>query len=173
MSNTIKNKKKRSIFSNTNIVLSSLVLALWVNFFLLDSTNIWQSIKTSVINSNINEVKSDLSIINNNWELEIIINKNINAIDNLSFSLIYNPEIISIKDAISDLWTIITLSNTPWVSSIIFTPESIININKWDTIVKLQIEKSENISENLNILNANFKDVNWEQFLLSTSWITF
>jgi len=39
--------------------------------------------------------------------------------------------------------------------------------------LKLNINKNEENPENINILNANFKDAEGEQFLFSTSGLTF
>jgi hypothetical protein len=73
----------------------------------------------------------------------------------------------------SSIWDITNLSNTPWMSLLLLTNKSLIDIKKWDKLIKLNIEKKNISAENINILNANFKDWNEQQFLLSTSWITF
>ena len=173
MKDIIKKYNKHKLFSNVNIVLASLVLAIWRNIFLVDWTNVWQSIKTSVLNSKTAEKKSDLSIENVDWYLYVVANKNVSSVSTLSLSLTYNPENVVVWEVSSNLWDIVNLTNTPWISSIILTSEAISDINIWDKLIKIVVNKSENKSENLNIINANFKDTNDEQFLLSTSGITF
>lgn len=173
MKDIIKKYQNQKLFSNLNIILTSLVLAFWINYFLVDWTDIGKNLKTSVLNSKTIENKSDLSIEKNENEFFIISNNDINQISNLSLSLAYNPENISITDMNSSFWDIINLSNTPWFSSIILTTEKVIDIKRWDKLIKLNVEKKEETTENINVLNANFKDINEEQFLLSTSWITF
>ena len=173
MQDILKKYRKNKILSNLNIILASLVLAIWINFILIDWTNIWQNLKTSVLNSKIQNNKSDLSIKKIDNSIYIISNKKIEKLDSLSFWLSYNPDNISIINIKSDLWDIINLSNTSWFNSIILSTTKANNIKIWDKIAKLDISKNIEKVENINILNANFKDINWGQFLLSTSWITF
>ena len=161
------------LLGNLNIILASLVLAIWINFILIDWTNIWQNLKTSILNSEIQNNKSDLSIENLNWKLYIVSNKNISDLESLSFSLAYNPQNISINNIKSELWNITILSNTPWISSIILTTDKSVNINISDKLWIINLSKKELKNENINILNANFKDNNSEHYNLSTSWITF
>ena len=173
----MKDKKniinKYKLFSNLNIILASLVLAIWINIFLVDWTNVGQNLKTSVLNSQTQEQLSDISVENENWDLYIVSNKNINSLSTLSLSLTYDNENIIIWEVNSNIWDVINLTNTPWISSVILTSEAISDIKKWDRLVKIKINKIIKKSENLNIINANFKDINGEQFLLSTSGITF
>lgn len=173
MKDFVKKYQKNKLITNINIVLASLVLAFWFNFLLVDNTNLWKSLKTSVLNSQVNEIKSDLYISSENWDLYIFTNKNINNLESLSLSLNYNSENVSILETNSSVWDIVNLTNTPWISSIILTNNEVVNLKKWDKIIRLLLDKKEDKTENLNIINANFKDINNETFLLSTSWITF
>jgi len=173
MQDILKKYKKKKIFTNINIILASLVLAIWVNMFLVDWTNLWQSLKASVLNAEIQNNKSDLSIEKINNNIYIVANKNISNIDSLSFSLSYNPENITIISIESKYWDILNLSNNPGINSIILTWKDSININKWDKLAIIKLNKKENNTENINILNANFKDKASNHYKLSTSWITF
>lgn len=173
MKDIISKYKKNKLLTNVNIILTSLVLAFWINFVLIDWTDLGQNLKTSVLNSQTQEAKSDISIENIENELFIISNKNINNLESLSLSLVYNPENINISEINSNYWDIINLSNIEWINSLILTSEKEINIKSWDKLIKISLNKKEEKSENINILNANFKDNTWEHFLLSTSWITF
>lgn len=173
MKDFVKKYQNHKFFTNLNIIVISLIIAIWINFFLIDGTDIGKNLKTSVLNIKINENKSDLYIEKNDNDFFIVSNKNINQITNLSFSLAYNPENISISNMNSSIWDITNLSNTPWMNLLLLTNKSLIDIKKWDKLIKLNIEKKNISAENINILNANFKDWNEQQFLLSTSWITF
>ena len=62
MQDIIKKYQKYKFINNVNIILASLVLAIWINFLFLDWTNIWQSLKASVTGSNIQKNSSDLLI---------------------------------------------------------------------------------------------------------------
>lgn len=173
MQDFIKKYREHKLFSNLNIVLASLVLAFWVNFLILDWTNLWQSLKVSIVNTNVIENKSDISIEKFNEKLYIISNKEINEINNLSLSIIYNPENITLSKLKSSFWDVVNLTNTTWISSIILTADKWTIVKKWDKLIQININKKEEKAENINIINANFKDINNEHYLLSTSWITF
>ena len=104
----------------------------------------------------------------------IISNSVIKDLSDLSLTLIFNPDNINIKDINSNIWNVVNLSNTPWINSLILTSDEPSIIEAWEKIIEISIFKNNNNKpENLNIVNANFKDVNNEHFLLSTSWITF
>lgn len=173
MKDLIKKYREQKIFSNLNIILVSLVLAFWVNFLILDESNLGQKLKVSVINSQSTNIKSDIYIERLEESLYIIANKDINNLSTLSLSLIYNPENTSLIDLKSKFWDIANLTNTPWVSSIILTTSKATKITKWSKLIQFNINKKEAIVENINIVNANFKDINNEHYLLSTSWITY
>lgn len=173
MKDFVKKYQNHKIFTNLNIIVISLILALWINFFLIDGTDIGKNLKASVLNTKTTENKSDLYIEKTDSDFFIVSNKNINQVANLSLSLAYNPDNISISNMNSSIWDITNLSNTPWMSLLLLTNENLIDIKKWDKLIKLNIEKKNVSAENINILNANFKDWTEQQFLLSTSWITF
>lgn len=173
MTDIMKKYKKQKFMTNINIVLASFVLALWVNFMFFGSSNLSQYLTTNVLGTEIKEVKSDISIEKFENEYYIVTNKNINLINSLSLSLIYNPENVSVTKIESSFWDIINLSNTPWISSIILTTNWKTSAFVWDKIIKLELNKNQQISENINIVNANFTDINKDHFLLTTSWITF
>ncbi len=173
MQDILKKYKNNKIRTNINIILASLVLAIWINIFLIDWTNIGQNLKTSVLNSEVQTNKADfyLEEINNN--LFMLSNKKISNIDSLSLSLTYNPENVTIQNIKSDIWNLINISNTKWVNSIIITFDKWTNIDKNNKILKIDLSKKYNRTENINIINANFKDLNWGHYSLSTSWVTF
>jgi len=173
MKNILKKYHKHKLITNLNIILLSLMLAFWINFLIFDWSNLSKNLKASIIDSNINNIKSDISIEKYNDKLYLISNKSINNLSDLSLTLIYNPKNTIIKDVSSNIWNIVNLSNTPWISSLILTSDKPSIIEIWDKIVEISIFKQNNTPENLNIVNANFKDINNEHFLLSTSWITF
>lgn len=173
MKDIMKKYKKQKIMTNVNVVLASFVLALWFNFMFFWSSNISQYLTANVLGTEIKEVKSDITIEKIENEYYIVTNKNINLISTLSLSLIYNPENVWLWNIESNFWDIINLSNTEWISSIILTTNSETNAIVWDKIIKIKLNKTQNIWENINIINANFTDINKEQYLLTTSWITF
>lgn len=173
MKDIIKKYQNHKLITNVNIVLFSLFLAIWINFFVIDWTNLGQNLKTSIIDSKVIDIKSDLSIEKDDNKLYIVWNKSINNLDNLSLSLIYNPKNVVLSNFNSDIWDIINITNTPWISSLILVVNDNVSIKRWDKLFEITTNKNDNKTENLNIINANFKDKNEEYYLLSTSWITF
>lgn len=173
MKDFIKKYQNHKLMTNINIILASLILAIFLNFFVIDSTNIWQSLKTSILNSKVWEEKADLYLQKIDNELFLVANKNMNNLDVLSLSLIYNPDNVSISEIRSELWEIANLWNEEWIKTIILSTDKAKNITRWERILKIVTSKKEEKSENINIVNANFTDSNKWQFLLSTSGITF
>ncbi len=173
MQDFIKKYHKNRVLTNINIVLASLVLAFWINFLFVDNTNLWQNLKTSIIDTNTYiENKANLEIQNIDNKLYIVSNKDILNATNLSLSITYNPANVDVLDIKSSFWELVNISNTPWINSLILTLDNQ-NINLWTKIIEIEVTKKENKSENMNMLNANFNDKDKNQYLLSTSWITF
>lgn len=173
MTDILKKYKKHKLLSNINIVIASLVLAIWINFFLVDWTDIGKNLKTSVLDSETNiEYKSDIYLEKTNNTISIYTSKKLEATENISFSIVYNPGNIEIQEVNSN-FTKTELNNTPGISSIILDTGWSIDIEKNTKIANIYFNKKEEKTENVNIINANFKDKSWEIYLLSTSWITF
>lgn len=173
MKDFIKKYQNHKLLSNINIVLASLVIALWINFFILDWTDIWKSIKTSVLNADIWVETADISIQKIDNDFFIVANKNISNMNSLSLGIIYNPENITISELSSDIWEVSNIWNTPWNNSIIIIANKTQNIKNWDKLMKIVANKKNETSENINLINANFTDSEKQQYLLSTSGITF
>ena len=174
MYDILKKYKHQKNISNLLIIFVSLIIAFLVNFFLLDSTDLWKNLKSSLLNSNEIELKSDIYLTKNSDKIEINAWKNINNCKTLSLSLVYNPENIVIENISSIIDADITkIWNIAWFESIIINFKNNKNINKNEKILELKIKKLEEKTENLNTINANFKDINWEIYLLTTSWLTF
>ena len=100
MKDFLKKYHNKKTIPNIGIVLTSLVLAFWINFLLIDWTEIWNNLKTSVLDIETTEAKSDLYI--ENWVNTLIIknSKDMQQLKNISLWLTYNPsevEIISIS----------------------------------------------------------------------------
>lgn len=173
MKDFIKKYQNHKLLTNLNIILASLVLAVWINFFLVDGTNIGQSLKASVLNSQIWTETADVYLKKIDNDIYLVTNKNIVDLNNFSISFSYNPENVEIFDISSQLWQVANLWENQGINSIILNIQSPVNLNRWDNILKVWVNKKIETTENLNILNANFSDSENNQFLLSTSGITF
>lgn len=173
MKDFLKKYRKHKLINNVNIILVSLVLAVGVNFVFFDNSNLSNNLKASIINTKNIENKANIFIEKFENNIYIVSNKEINNLENLSLSLTFNPENVTIWDINSEYGDIISLNNTAWISSLILSSKTWTNIKKGDKLIKLSINKKYEKTENINIMNANFKDINNEHFLLTTSWITF
>lgn len=173
MQDFIKKYRKNKLISNIWIIVTSLILAIWINFFLIDWTDYWQNFKANVLNANQKEINSDIYLDLENENIVLKTSKAINNVKSMSLSLIYNPENIEITSIIWNNSNISELSNEEWIKSIIINFENAINIIPNENIIEIITNKNNQGSENLNIINANFTDIEWKNYLLSTSWITF
>ena len=169
-----KKYKKHKKISNISIVTISLVVAIWVNFFVLNQTDFSKNLKTSVIESNQKKNLSDLYLENNNWKILLKTSKQLNNIKNLSLSFVYNPENIELEN-LKAIWNseVENISNTDWISTIFINFQDKKTIKNWENILEINPIKKEQKSEQINLINSNFTDNSWENFLLTTSWITF
>lgn len=168
--------KKRN--KNIAIVLTSLMLAIWINFWVFSP---WagQMLKANVLWTQIDS-KANLSIekIDNDYKniLNIKANKNLNSLKSLSLSIVYNPEKVSI-DNISTNYEgakLVMMSDNKWFKSIIITFKNPENIKNWSELVQILWQKNQiEVIENINLINANFIDSTWETYTLSTSWTDF
>jgi len=101
-------------------------------------------------------------------------NKKLNNIKNLTISFAYNPENVTLNDIISSYNSNHDVfSNTPWISSISINYPTNQSFELWEKVLELNITKNNQESEQLNIISANFTDINNEMFEPTTSWITF
>jgi len=173
MKDFLEKYHNKKTISNIGIILTSLVLAFWINFLLIDWTEIWNNLKTSVLDIENIDVKSDLYIENSSWSIFVKNSKNMDLVKNISIWITYNPnetEIINIK---SDLWEIISLwEKNTWFDTIIVNLEGK-NIEKQNTLFEIETKKLIEKSSQINMINANFTDSSDEKYNLSTSWITF
>jgi len=159
--------------SNLSIIVTSLILAIWINIFLIDWTNIWNNLKASVLDTSLNEIKADIYIEKLDNKIVIKNSKDILDAKNISIWITYNPWLIEIKDIESTLWENIMLweKNTWFDTYLINTSWN--NIYANSKILEINILKNREESTQLNMINANFTDKNEENYNLSTSWITF
>ena len=172
--NIVKNYNKKKKINNISIVIISLVVAFSINLFVINNTDISKSLKTNLLENQISNDLGDIYIESIWDDLVLKANNNIIDIENLTFSITYNPENIEITDIIPKLnWEILNISNTPWLSTIILEYSEVNKIEAWDKILTIKKNKSEDKTENINIINANFTDSNNNVFELTTSWVTF
>ena len=174
MKDIFKKYRRHNLISNIWVLAASLVLAFGINVFLIDGTQIGQNLKANVLQPISTETQADI-FLQKEWENFVVKNsKNINNALNISFSLIYNWENTNISEITSAYGNIIELQNEPGINLIIVNLDADTNIKAGQEIIKFNASKKDEIkAENINIINANFKDTTEELYFLSTSWITF
>jgi len=174
MKDIFKKYRRHNLISNLWVLAASLVLAFGINVFLIDGTQIGQNLKANVLQPISTETQADI-FLQKEWENFVVKNsKNINNALNISFSLIYNWENTNISEITSAYGNIIELQNEPGINLIIVNLDADTNIKAGQEIIKFNASKKDEIkAENINIINANFKDTTEELYFLSTSWITF
>lgn len=175
MKDFLKKYHQKKIIWNMWIIALSLVMAIWINIFLIDWTDMWLNLKASVLNSQINsnEVKADL-FLERNWEnISLKNSKSISNLESISMSLTYNPENVSIISINSNIWEIINLwEKNSWIETIIISSNDK-KLEEWSELISIKVQKNDDKSEQLNLINANFVDSNQDTYNLSTSWVTF
>ncbi len=173
MKDILKKYNKKKHIQNIWIIVTSLALAIWVNYFIFNNDEISKNLKTNVNEAIVEEKKADLYIENSTNTYSVKAWQDMNNVENISFSLTYNSENIKIDEMNwwNDNIDLMNLSNYPWVNTIVINIEKPINIKKWKEIINFKIKKLNEVNENINIISANFTDSEWETFLLSTSGI--
>ncbi len=171
--NFLKKYENKKRLSNITIIVLAIIIAFSINFFIIDNSQTWINLKTSVLDTKNIVNKADLYIEKNNSNSIILRNsKNLKNTKSLSFSLIYNPENLNIKKIKCNSNDLIKIENQAWIKAIIINYNKDINIQANTKICNINIEKKNNNPEEINLINSNFTDKTWETFLLSTSWIT-
>lgn len=172
MKDFIKKYRQHKLITNAWIVVTSLIMAFWINFLLIDWTTVWQNLKASILNSNNVEINSDIFFDVEDEKVVLKTSKQINNVKNISLSITYNPENVNIIN-INSSNNISEISNEEWIKSIIINFDWEKNISPNENIIEIITSKIIEKSENINIINANFTDNNWDNYLLSSSGITF
>jgi hypothetical protein len=96
-----------------------------------------------------------------------------NNVKNIAVSMTYNPNNVWILLQEDNNWEILRLSDEKWIQSILINYTQEKNILSWDAIFSVETSKLNEKSEQLNLFNANFTDTSGQNYLLSTSGITF
>ncbi len=160
--------KKAKTTRNLWIIVSSLIIAIWINFFVFDS-NIWKSLTADVLGTQNENINGDIFLEKRDNKIILKSNKNMNNIKTFSLSFYYNPENVSITN-ISSLFkrtNITNIANESWLNTVIINFDTQTTLTKNADILSIETNKKEEKTESLNIWNAYFKDTKWETYLLS------
>ncbi len=173
MKDFLKKYHKRKLTSNLFIVVAALIMAFAINFMLIDGTNFWKNLKTSVLDIKNNEKKADIFLQEINKKIHLKNSKNIENMTSFSISISYNPENIELKNIKSNLWEVSILwDKNDWIINIILN-SNWKNLNINEDILEIDIEKKVEKQVWINLVNGNFTDKTGEKFELTSSGIVF
>lgn len=180
MEDIIQKYKKEQKKKNIAIVITSLALAIGLNFVLVN-TNSGKYITSSVINSQISsEKQADLylqSVKNSgNNVIRLKASSEISQAKSLSFSLAYNKENVKIKEKTLriDGAEMINVIENEWFNTLIINFQNPTNIKTGEEILSIIFEKNQSEElESINLVNANITDNEGAIFSLSTSGVEF
>lgn len=174
MIDIIKKYRKHNIIKNTWLVAVSLIMAIWINFYLWD-TSLWKKLQVSVINSWENSNIWDVYLVKNDLgDIELKANKDMLKVKSISLSIAYNPTSLKINEIKNSIdWNLIKQWSEDGLTTLILNLNTPIDIKSEDKVFDIKATKSEEKIENINIINANFTDINNEVFLLSSSGVEY
>ncbi len=174
MKDIIKKYKKHNLINNIWIIAASLVIAIWINFFVLDG-QVWSYVKTSVLEAGEKSNIANIYMQNSEGNIKVFSSKNMVGVNEISFSVVYNPENLTLGKIYSTTLpsTITNIANESGLSTLLIQLDNQRDIPSGEEILIIETIKTEERTENINIINANFKDNSWEKYLLSTSGIIF
>nr|MDD3719776.1 hypothetical protein [Candidatus Gracilibacteria bacterium] len=173
MTDIFSKYKKHNLIKNTGLIAMSLVLAFGLNFMVQD-TSLGQKIQVSVINSGENSKVGDLYLQKNNTNINLLSSKDMNQVKSLSLSITYNPANVLIENISSQIGgNLINQANEDGLNTLVINFLNPQDIKKGENILSILTSKKEEKLENLNIINANFTDLNNQVYLLSSSGVEF
>ena len=171
-----KQFRKQKIFKQVSFVMAALVMAFWINSFVLN-WEYWNNLKTNLLeNKKTLSIKSDIYIEKKDNIAKIKVWKKMDNVTSLSFGLVYNPEAITIQDIVSNIkeTKLLKLENEEGTTTLIINFDKPQTINAWTNILDLYISKKiSKTTQNINIINSNFTDSINNTYELTTSWIIF
>lgn len=174
MADFIEKYKKNKKMGTFAILWISLVLALGINFFVLDWTEIGKNLKASILDVNNVWNKADFFLEKKENSLIIRASKTMEKPISVSISFAYDPEILAINSFVSDFGDVAILWETgTWYDTIMISMDGTKDIVADSVVMEITTNRKENTSTQMNMIDANFIDIVWENYILTTSWITF
>ncbi|USN58949.1 MAG: hypothetical protein H6767_02435 [Candidatus Peribacteria bacterium] len=173
MKDIVKRYQHLQFLGNIGIIVTSLILAIGINFYVLDS-GFGQNLKTNILEETNIQTPADITVEQGENTLSIKNSQAMKQATNFSIGISYNPENVRFIDiSTTTSATITKIENTPGLMTILLSNIGQTDIASSSSLLSLQFEKQVAQSENLNLINANFSDASGASYELSTSGITF
>jgi CRISPR/Cas system CSM-associated protein Csm4 (group 5 of RAMP superfamily) len=82
----------------------------------------------------------------------------------------YNPELLNLElpSSSSPDITYTVIENTPWIITVIINFETALQVESETEIYKVLYTKLSENTAQVNLINTNFTDTNWEKYLLTS-----
>lgn len=175
MKDIFSNYHKHKVLSHIFLVAFSVIFAIGINFLLVQ-TPATQMLQANILwSETIEENSTDFSAFVRENEIVFQIHEVMEEVQELSFSLAYDPEVLKLWTYTTSLEasTIDELKNEDGYVTYIMRFESPLTLTSPNEILKLSYEKIQDMTAFLNPVQVNFKDKDWEMFLLSSSQLQF
>lgn len=175
MKDLFQNYHRHKILKHLWILSLSFVLAISVNMFVLNGET-GDSLKANILESwTSNNLGADMQIIAQWEQISFVTSKAMSEVVEIAFSMSYDPTLGKPENPTTSIqWGDITeISHQPGFSTYLVSLRSAQNINKNSQIAQILFQKIWTDTVHINMMNVNFKDIRWEQYLLSSSWTMF
>lgn len=177
MQDFIEKYKKKNLFTHISLLSLSFILALSIHVFLKDSS-FTQNLKWNVLEqTTFSENTGDLSLQTiSNESQAVMLNKKLQNISRLSFSLSFNPEnltILSVLPSENIPSSVEIISNTPGFVTVLASFKTPISAENPVELFRIQTEKKDDTISFINLIQANTTSTSNEISDLSSSGIDF
>jgi len=164
--------KKHKLTQNASIIAASLFLALGVNMQ-LSWWDFSRYLKANVLESQVEQQKSDLYLEYREDTLFIKTHAPILNLKQIQFSLLYNNKTLSTDNIDYNIDNYFINYNyiDSWIINLQFSGDGSYSLQAWETIASMKVLKNTNAVEYINILNANFSDNTGKTYLMTMSGI--
>jgi len=174
MKDLFRNYHKHKVLSHLGIVWISLFFAISFNMLIAwnQSANL---LKANVLEATQQTQKADIEILKSSDSLVIVTNQEMRDLTELSFSLVYDPETITLWTAKNKIegMNISEIENEDGYKSLIFTFDSPTNISISSPLLSISVESTSETTNYINIISANFTDKSGQTYILTSSGIIF
>ena len=175
MEDFFKRYKKKRLINHLSVFGLAFMLALWVHVTILSGDR-WQNFTASLLDvTREQETQVQQADLYAEIHDNVLIIKNGQAIDNLddiSFTIAYNPELGSLST--DELWgpevEVQAHENEPWLMFIQLMLLETQDLPANSRVVRLPYLPLEDGRQFFNIIQASFTDSDGEIYFLSSSW---
>ena len=174
MKDIFKKYHRHKVLTNLGILSISAILAISVNMFFLG----WQTgeaLKANVLEATNSEIGQDFIAKDEDTSISFSNSSPLSNMKDFSFSLAYNPELLTLKEAISPIngAKVHSIKNEEGFINYIITLETPMSIPAGSNILSLPYVKTSQETVHLNIINVTFSDEEWGVYSLTTEGIMF